>query len=186
VFDDQPHLEAVAPGAVVQRHQRINMTGAAANLALGNLLLKSEVAFLMNLKFSNAPGTEYDRLDSLVGVDYSGLTDAMLSLEIANRHIFDYTPQLMQPADNVRADNIQYALRYNGDFLHERLNIIFLSTVFSERGQEGGFTRLSGTYEVLDDLAVTLGIIDYHSGDNPRMQAIADNDRLFLKIRYSY
>jgi hypothetical protein len=186
VFDDQPQIETVSPSSVVQRHQRINMAGAAANLALGNWLLKSEMALLMGLKYSNAPDTEYDRLDSLLGVDYSGLTDAMLSLEIANRHVFDYTPQLIQPADNVREDNIQYALRYNGDFLHERLNIVFLSTVFGERGQEGGFTRISGTYEVLDDLAVTLGVIDYHSGDNPRMQAIADNDRLFLKIRYSY
>lgn len=186
VFDDQAHLEVIAPSAIIQRHSRINMAGAAANVALGNWLLKTELARLTGLKLSNIPGRDFDRFDALLGVEYAGLQDAMLSLEIANRHIFDYASQLMQPPNSMREDNVQYALRYNGSFLHDRLDIIFLSSVFGKHGEDGGFTRLSGEYDVLDDFAVTLGVIDYHSGDNPRFQAISNNDRIFLELRYSY
>jgi hypothetical protein len=39
------------------------------------------------------------RLDALAGVEYSGLSDASIALEMANRHYFDFDSRLEDGPD---------------------------------------------------------------------------------------
>jgi hypothetical protein len=41
-------------------------------------------------EFSNTPDKEYSRLDGLAGAEYAGISDATITLDIANRHYFDF------------------------------------------------------------------------------------------------
>jgi len=70
------------------------MFGAAFNQALGNWLLKSEVAYIDGFEFFNSPGKDYSRTDVLAGVEYSGFKDTTLSIEVADRQINDFDEAL--------------------------------------------------------------------------------------------
>ncbi len=182
VFDDQAHRELVG-GQPLLRHSRLTMVGAAANLARGPWLLKGEAAHFSGLRFSTMPGETRERTDVLLGVEYAGFRDTSLSFEVADRHIHDYGDLL---ATEVEEDDWQMALRYTGDFLHARLQVTALWAGFGPRGDDGGFTRLSASYELANALTLTAGVIAYRSGDRLPFNAIDDNDRVFGEVKYSF
>lgn len=63
------------------------MFGPAANVAVGNRLLKSEAAWQDGFMFFIAPGEAFSRFDLLFGLEYSGIRETTISVEVANRHI---------------------------------------------------------------------------------------------------
>ena len=183
IYDDQPHNETVGT-TQVQLHSRLTMTGVAANLALGNWLLKSEAAHFNGLEFSPLPGEKKSRSDLLLGVEYSGFDDTTLSLEVVDRHLHDYDSAL--EANGTEEDEWQTALRYSGEFLHARLKLTVLAVLFGEPGEGGGFGRIQGDYELADALTLSTGVVIYDSGDKRPFNVIGDNDRLFLDLKYSF
>lgn len=179
LLDDRPHLEAG-----VLRHNRIGMAGSAVNLASGNWLWKGEAAHFTHLRYSTLPGAEKSRSDLLFGTEYSGLRDTTLSLEVVGRHLHDWQAPLA--AEGVVEDDVQWALRYTGDFLHARLKLTALNVQSGSHFERGGFTRLQGAYEVADATILTLGLVSYKSGAAMPFNAIGDNDRLFAELKYSF
>lgn len=183
VFDDNPYL-LMTPTGPELRHARLTMNGAAANLALGNWLLKTELARLKHLRYSAAPNSDKHRSDLLLGVEYSGFHDTTVSLEVVDRHLHEYDATLA--AAGVEQDQWQTALRYSGDFLHARLTLQALFSRLGKALDDGGFTRFSTEYELRDALNLTGGIIQYHRGNTPPFNVAGDSDRLFLDIKYSF
>jgi hypothetical protein len=185
LFDDAAHLEidsfTRAPGL---SHSRITMLGASANIALGNWLIKSEAAQFEGLDYSLIAGINYSRLDSLIGLEYSGITDNTFSVELARRHIFDFDSRL--EASGVKEDEYQTAIRYQGDFINSTLHAVAVASFFGSDGNDGAFGRLSLKYDVRDSLSATGGIVWYQSGDNLLLKNIEDNDRIFIDIKYSF
>jgi len=185
-FDDQPHVEMVSPGHLERRHSRLSMLGTAANVALGNWLLKSEVAYFDDLEFFAVPGRKKSRLDMLAGVEYSGFTNTTISLEAVNRHIKDFDSTMKAPPDSAQEDEFQTVLRYSGDFLHDSFHVVMLASTFGVTGDDGALQRFSVEYDVKDDFSVMVGIVTYQSGDKTQFRNIGDNDRLFLEAKYSF
>jgi len=183
LYDDTPHRISTANGPELQ-HSRLTMTGFAANVALGNWLLKSEAAHFDGLEYASRPDTTWQRMDTLVGAEYSGFTDTTLTLELANRHLRDYDPTLS--ADGIAEDEWQTALRYQGDFMHARLHLLALASAYGIHRDDGGFGRFSAAYDIADALTVTGGVIDYYSGDKVPFNRIGDNDRVFVDLKYSF
>ena len=164
------------------------MLGWAINIATGSWLLKSEVAYIDGVKY-NSTQDEKNRLDTLVGFDYMGIKDTVLSLEIANRHIFDYEKQMgesiAQP-DFIQKNEMQTAIRATRSFANDTINATALLSMFGSSWENGGFLRVSVEYEIMDALSTNFGIVDYRDGDKPLMKAIRDNDRVFADITYSF
>ncbi|HEY0633930.1 MAG TPA: DUF1302 family protein [Gammaproteobacteria bacterium] len=182
LYDDTAHGELV-DGQPRLLHSRLTMNGLAANLALGNWLVKGEAARFSGVEYSAVPAS-HNRTDVMLGTDYSGLTDTTLSLEVVNRRITDYDSALQ--SSTVAEEEWQTALRYQGDFLHARLHLIALASAFGKQLDEGSFTRLSAGYDLADALSVTGGVISYEGGKKFPFDAIADNDRLFVDVKYSF
>lgn len=180
--DNQPHAEI--SGGPVLRHSRLTMLGSAVNVASGNWLYMAEAAHLDGLEFTSQPGRTFRRSDLLLGVEYNGLTNASLSLELADRHLHDYQPSLK--GDGYREDELQAALRYKGDFRHDRLHLTLLSTLYGLWGEDGGFNRASLAYDLEDALTLTGGLITYQEGWKLPFNRIADNDRVFVDLKYSF
>jgi hypothetical protein len=86
------------------------MVGGAFNIATGNWLFKTEAAYLDGIRFFNR-GKDFNRIDALVGVEYSGLTDMTLSFEIADRHILNFDRQIEEAPDFTEEDRWVSALR---------------------------------------------------------------------------
>lgn len=189
LYNAETYLDVVAPGfppVVVQKHARINMVGAATNVALGNWMLKAEAAWLDGLRFTTQPDKTYTGLDLLAGVEYSGFSDTVISLEIADQHIIDHDDELSQEPVRRDEDQIQWVARLTRDFMNETLSLTLLLSVYGEMWQDGAFQRLSAQYDITDALMVNGGVVFYQSGDLPMFEDVEDNDRLFLEFKYSF
>lgn len=182
-FDDAAYL--VTNGGTPQlQHNRLTMTGVAANVAIDNWLLKGEAAHFSGLAYNSLPNESLRRTDVLLGIEYAGFSETTVSLEIANRHIHGYEAVLA--TERIMEDEWQTALRYQGDFMHARLHLLALVSAFGEQLDDGGFGRYSVAYDLADALTVTGGLVSYEGGVKLPFNRIGDNDRLFLELKYSF
>ncbi len=189
IFDDQPHAETATHGLpphVHLVHSRLHMAGFSYNRALGNWLLKTEGAIFEGFEFFNRPDETYTRLDVLAGIEYSGMKNAAISLELANRHLFDFDEALEQGPDYANEDEFQTVIRYTKDFRNETLTLTALASLFGTLGDDGAFERITLEYDVTDTVQLKIGAVLYQSGDMYRFNNIGDNDRLILEAEYHF
>jgi hypothetical protein len=184
LFDDITHLQQTSSG-VKRTHSRINMAGMAMNIVRGSWLLKGETAWFDGLEYSVDVG-EKSRFDLLVGTEYTGLAETVISVELANRHILAYDDRLAEGATSTPEDEAQLAVRISRDFLHDTLTLTGLVSAFILSDNDGGFTRLTGEYELNQNVQLTTGIILYQNGSKTNFREIGDNDRFFCELRYSF
>ncbi len=182
VLDNRWHFEE---NNSVRRYGRIQMLGAAANFTAGSWLFKTELAALNGLQY-NTTQNKKSRWDFLMGTEYMGFKETSISLEIANRHINNYEAQMINPADFVNENELQTALRVTRSFNHDTIDVMWLISLFGSVGDDGGFQRLWANYDISDGLMASVGVVDYIGGDNPIMEALSDNDRLFAEVKYSF
>lgn len=181
VFDSKWHINQTTNEREVSK---IQMAGSAINIATGSYLLKSELAFINGIKY-NSTQDEKARFDALIGVDYMGIKDTVLSLEIANRHIFDYENQMII-SDYVEQNEMQTAMRVTRSFENDTINANALLSMFGLSWENGGFARVWVEYDVIDAVVANLGLVDYIGGDKVLFEAIKENDRIFADISYSF
>ena len=187
IYDDTPHLAVPAgSAAVAHKHARLEMFGVAANLALGNFLLKAEAAHFSGLEFFNAPSAAYTRIDALAGFEYSGFHETTVSFEAALRHINGFDDALKRSPDQASENEFQTALRVEREFLNDTLKLTFLALTYGPTGRDGALQRFSAAYDLTDAVEVTGGAVLYQSGDLPALHGIGDNDRLFMAVKYSF
>jgi hypothetical protein len=168
------------------KHPRLTMLGGAFNMAWRNWLFKTEAAFFDGFEFSNTLDKTYSRLDALAGVEYSGISDATISLEIANRHYFEFDKRLEDGPDFQEEDLFEWALRITKPYWNDTLNLTFLTNIFGPTGDDGGFQRFSAEYDLTDSVELTGGVVFYQSGDLRRTMGIGDNDRVFGEVQYNF
>lgn len=184
-YNDNGHLARGNQG-IVREHERLYMLGAAVNLVKGNWLFKGEAAWFEGFKFLALPQEEKSRLDLLLGVEYSGIHETTISLEAANRHMFDFDQILENSPENPKEDDFQWALRISRDLMHDRLTMTFLASAFGLGLDQGGFQRLEGEYELTSHWHFIGGLVLYQSGEHRPFEAAGDKDRVFVKLKYSF
>ena len=186
LFDDNSHPERSKQDVLIRKHNRLAVFGGTVQVARGNWLIKAETAFLRGLKFSSLPDQKKTRIDILAGVEYSGFKDTTITLEAVNRHLFDHDELLKRFPDQKRKNEFQSLLRANRGFFNDTLHVTFLALALGLRAQDGSFERTQIEYDLTDNLSVTFGAIFYQGGDKALFEAIEDNDRLFLELKYSF
>lgn len=176
-YDDNPYLDSGANRPVLRR-ARLDMFGIALNLARGNFLYKAEAAHLRGLRYSASPTERQNRSDLFAGLEYAGFDNTTLSIELAVR-------RLHADLAGVERDDPQLALRYQSDLMHDRLHLTALATR-AGTGLDGGFSRFSSAYDLVDALVLRGGVVLYHGGEAVPFDAIGDNDRVFVELEYSF
>ncbi len=182
VLDSRWHFEE---NNTIRRYGRIRMLGAAINFTAGSWLFKSEFASIYGLQF-NTTIDKKNRWDLLVGAEYMGFKNSAISVEIANRHMNSYEAQMINPADFLRENELQTALRITRSFNHDTIDVTWLISLFGMNGKDGGFQRLWANYDIRDGLAASIGVVDYLGGDKPTIAALSNNDRVFADVKYSF
>jgi len=192
VLDSKWHLEGSTPQTAKRVVSKIKMLGSAVNIATGSWLLKAEIAYVNGVRY-NSTFDDKDRIDTLLGLDYMGISDTVLSLELVNRHIFDHEAQMSitEPTPGLKPDYVdqneyQTALRATRSFMNDSLNATALVSMFGASWEYGGFARIWVEYEVMNAVNANFGVVDYLNGDRPFASAISDNDRVFADITYSF
>ena len=187
-FSDLGHLEPdpAQPGQVVRKHERLQQFGLAANWALGNWLLKAEAARIEGLRYFNAPGRSFGRLDLLVGIEYAGWRESVVSVELADRYLLDHHARLEAAPDAVKAHEPQLVVRLSRDLFHDTLNLSVLARWWGRHAENGGLQRYTATYEFTDALELRLGFVAYQSGKQGQLRGVGDNDRLLAELTYFF
>jgi len=200
VYDNRFDIEFVDT-TPIRFYDKINMLGLAGNVVSGSWLFKAESALINDINYRSTG--RKNRLDALIGFDYMGLKDTVISLELADRHIFDYEEKMLTMTlpeavaqgtfpDFVREDSIQIAFRTSYSFDHDNASVTYLLSLAGGNGPgdsfDGGFQRLWLDYKYTDTISLNTGIVDYIGGDGiiPFYRAIEDNDRIFAEIQYSF
>ncbi len=163
---------------LVKRDRKITMAGTAFNYVYGSWLVKGELAYKRDFRFLQTGDRRYNRLDTLLGVEYSGIADTRLSYDIARKHID-------QSSAFFEKDTWQHALRATGDFLNATLHGNYLIALFGKSMDKGGFQRAWFKYDISDGLSTNFGLVDYLGGSR-LFDAISDNDMLFVDVTYSF
>ena len=172
-------------GVAERTYGLFNMVGASTNVMVDSWLLKAEVAVLNELKYNTVPESK-ERIDLLLGFEYKGIRDTTLSLELADRYIVDYQPIMKNLPDFVDEHELQTALRVLYNFNHDRATLGYLGQYFGNSFEKGGFNRVWLEYELTQSVNITSGIIDYFGGENPMLDAMKNNDKVFVEAKYFF
>ena len=148
-------------------------------------LLKAEAAWTGGFEFTCADDKK-SRFEVMGGVEYYGLSESILVLEIGERHIFDYEGVVGGFPTFEREDSLTYAFRYSADWLNARLSTTLLAIVFGSKAQDGAILRLQGAYALRDGLILTLGVLLFQEGELPPLDTWGRNDRVFLDLKWSF
>jgi hypothetical protein len=176
-WDDQPFA---VPGVPTPRleHARVNLLGLSGQVALGDWLLKSEIAWLRGLDL-----TERTRIDSMAGLEYLGIDEVSIALELVNRHLRHFEALALDPQERNAWEG---SLLVTADFLHDRLHATLVAIGFGAHLEDGALVRAELGYELRDALALSGGVVLYQKGGRPPLDFWGHNDRLFLKLEYSF
>jgi uncharacterized protein DUF1302 len=186
IYAEQTYAKKVSDEQFIREHPRINMLGAATNVAVGNWLFKAEAAWFDGLKYTNTPGVEYSRFDLGAGVEYTGFYETIVSLETACRHIIDYDSRLKQVPGEIRENEFQWALRITREFINDTLAITVIASSLGAMSNDGASGRLDAEYDITDSVSIRGGVVFFLSGDKERFQNIDDADRLFAVLAYNF
>lgn len=183
----QPLQEPVlVPADYENWYSRIKMYGAAMTAAYKKWLLKLEAAYFQGNCYFNVPNEEKDLLNTLIGLEYSGFRDTLITVEYSVQHIFDYEAQMQQFPDRVEEYENQAALRISRDYMRDTLHVLATVILMDDHGDDGWLARLQLEYDWTDNLSTALGGVVYGAAEDGRYAALKDNDRLFALIRYSF
>ncbi len=187
IFDDQPHVEIYPGTGPFLGHARLTMAGASGSVTLGNWMIKAEAAYFDGIRFYNLFGEDFQRIDVMAGLEFTGFKETFISLETVARHHTHWDQVLELPPDYAMETDFQTALRISRTLLHERLTLTYLGMLWGKQLENGGFHRFESAYEISDTLSLTGGLILYQSGDKKiETQNIGDNDRVFVRFRYHF
>jgi hypothetical protein len=183
-YEDAPRCQD--PGCSQMKHSRVLLGGVGGDYAFGSWLVKSELAVLNGIDFATTD--EKTRIDSMLGLEYYGIVESTIALEIVNRHLDDFEGSMKGPPDFARRDTIETALRWSADWWQARLHTTALAIVIGAKAQDGSMLRFSGDYDIRDGLSAGVGIQIFLKGTDSDglFNPWAQNDRVFLRVKYSF
>ncbi len=188
-FDDMPAVKFELPAAVKLFHPRLHLWGASLNAVSGSWSFKMESALVHGIEFiRDYPGLtneSFTRLDLMAGVEYTGVENLVLALESADRYILNFNKEL-EGMFRARENEFSLSLRCKLELLREKLTLEILALHYGLRFDGGGWQRFTAVYDAADRLNLTLGFINYVSGEQFMFDNIGNNDRLFAKADYYF
>jgi hypothetical protein len=185
LFDDQAHARLAPDGHWRAEHARLTLLGISGQVARGDWLLKSELAWLDGLRFSEAEPRDRTRVDVMAGVEYLGIDETSLALEAVLRHLRGFDPELERSAAQER-NRVESSLVLTRDFVHDRLVARLVALGFGARFEDGALIRAELEYELRDALHATVGAVLYQDGELDFFDHVAHHDRLFAQLKYSF
>lgn len=170
------------------QQNRMRALGMAVNRVSGSWLLFSELGIHRD-KAMRPLGTTLaeqalgwqrkDQLLAVIGADYSGFRNLVLSAELDTTRTRDNDSSLYGPATQT-----SYGLRAYWTALNERLQVIAVSNQLAE--DYGRIDRLSVDYEWSDNLSFGLLWVNYSTPGDSYLNLFGHNDVFNLRLRYSF
>ena len=181
----QLQLPTLTEQKTVIRHDKIQMYGTALNVLTGSWLFKTELAYFEDLKYFTTADKTFSRTDLLLGFEYNGIPNTLISYDFVTRNMDEYDARLITEAIPLKKHDYQHAFRVSSDFMNATLTANYLISLYGEQLDEGGFQRAWVKYELGEGINMNAGVVDYIGG-SVFFDTIKDNDMLFVDISYSF
>lgn len=183
IHDDAGYVSPTPTPSI--KHDKVNMFGTAFNVLSGNWLFKTELAYFDELKYTSTGDKSFNRTDLLLGFEYKGIADTLISYDAVARTIDGYDDRLKNELNPLEENTYQHAFRVSSDFMNAALTANYLISLYGSKLDEGGFQRAWVKYELADGINTNVGVVDYIGGA-VFSDRIKDNDMLFADISYSF
>ena len=183
IYDDNGYIDTSKKPIFL--HDKINMYGTALNFLTGSWLFKTEVAYFDGLKFSPTADKKFKRTDALIGIEYKGIADTLISYDISLRHVNAYDNRLLKNPIPIKEDTYQSAFRVSSDFMNASLTANYLISLYGKSLDEGGFQRFWVKYELGEAVHTNFGMVDYIGGSK-FFNTFENNDMIFADISYNF
>jgi len=167
---------------------RMRAIGMAANWVEGSWLFFGEVGLHTDKAVQPNSGSfmsqvdgwdQKDQLLSVLGVEYNGFRNLLLSFELDNSYTRNHDEFML--ADEHETG---FGARAYWTALNERLQVL---GVWNDLGDSSGrVARLSIDYNYSDNLELGLLWVGYHTDDDSIFYEFRNNDVLQLQLRYSF
>ncbi len=187
-YDDMPVVEShVVDGrlSLQPRYYRVETFGSALSNAFGAFTLRAELGlhrdrrFTPQLSGSATVAPKSDEVSAVLGVDYSGIRDLLISAQLFHSQIMDDPPDIARARQQQRA-TLQLRRDYLNDTLHSELQWIH------DLDRHDGLAKLFLDYQFSARTTVKLGVdVLYGQGDGDFGQ-FADRDRAYVDIEYQF
>ena len=125
-----------------------------------------------------------NRSDIMLGVEYYGIGNTVLTFEVVNRHISDFDSRMSGFA--AQQDTQEISMRYDGTFINDKMDVSALLLLYSGKDNFASVTRLQVSYELYEALNVSGGVLMYKDADIPPFNEIGENDRVFAEMKWSF
>jgi len=181
-FDDEPHRGSRSR---LLEHSKLHLIGASADVPWGNWLVRMEAARIDGLEFFGSR-KKLRRNDVMVGLEYAGIPDTQITLELVNRKLFGYEDRILLFPDAQRENTFEGSLRYTASYLNDRARLTALFIVLGQQAQDGTVARVSLDYDLRDALTIGGGVLMFEEGELTPFNVFDPNDRIFLNVRYSF
>ena len=178
---------AGSPTVYLQQN-RMRALGMAVNHVAGSWLLFSEIGVHRNKPIRPLTASLATQVDgwqrkdqflAVVGVDYSGFRNLILSAEIDTTRTRDNDVMISGPTTQT-----SFGLRAYWTALNERLQVIAVSNQLAE--DTGRVDRLSVDYDWSDNLSLGLLWVNYSAPGDSYVNLFSRNDVINLRIRYNF
>jgi hypothetical protein len=166
-------------------HDKVNIFGTALNVLSGSWLVKTELAYFDGVKYTSTQDKSFSRTDALIGTEYRGIADTLISYDVSLRHINNYDERLMGERNPLERNTYQHAFRVSSDFMNASLTANYLISLYGKKLDEGGFQRAWVKYELGEGIITNFGVVDYMGGSK-LFNTVKNNDMIFADISYSF
>lgn len=159
-------------------YKRSHLLGASASNAFGELALRAEVAYSSDSYHTSDDITQRgiarsDELASVVGLDWHGISDTMLSLQWAQSHLLDYS----SPIYRARTEHTVSAL-VERHFFNQTLTFETLVLLSVNNGD--GLIQPKLSYNLHSETNVWLGADIFYGSTQGLYGQFKNNDRLYF------
>lgn len=179
-YNDFPLVSTSSNNLVNYAYMRNHLLGATFSNAFGNFTLRGEVGYLFNNHFqvqSSEPDFKAsDQLQSVLGLDYYGLSNTILSVQVFGDVVTDIEGQLIAREDN----------EYNASFL---INRNFKNETITARliavqnlKDSSGFINAKLDYLIKSNVKIWLGGEFIFGQENTQLGVFSKRDRLLVGL----
>ena len=184
---NQNSLQAVeesVPLNLVYGFDRVRMVGISGNIVRNNYLFKYEAALNDGRKFQNdnpiTPWSSYQEIIAGIGLEYSGLTDTILSAEVNNSNLLDYSPELSLDEN---ATGFVLQARWSG--VNDLLSVY--GALNQLAGEESTISTFIVEYDLTDNLQLDGRLIIYDArATSDLFYNFKDQDVVKASVKYSF
>ncbi len=165
-------------------YRRSHLFGVSASNAFGDWVVRSELGyssktFQLRDDLNERGIAETPELSSVIGLDYQGFSDWLLSYQLFTSRLTDDEKAIVRNTTRMQQT---FLVRYN--MLNDNL-VLDMFAIYSNEDDDGQL-RVSAEYQVDDDLQIRAGVDSFFGNDRGLFGQYDRNDRVVLGFSYAF